>query len=275
MNKKSILTIVFTLLACTGLLVANFSQGGLVSVSPFIRVDTDILPKVSTHHLGNTSNRIAKIWATAFDVSGAFTLGGTVGSGGIDMANTALTNASYIQGVYINATGTVGVATSTLQGALVVATSTALSSYELTVWGDIAIGTNMTPAFTVSTAGAVVAASYGGITEANLLDKSASETITGIYTLATTTVTGGDFTVDGGTLYIDADNGRVGFATTSPSTDYVFYHATGTTTAAFLSGGSGYGSELQIQAPNGNCYSITCDGVNPAGCGWATSTCNQ
>ncbi len=51
--------------------------------------------------------------------------------------------------------------------------------------------------FTVSSAGAITGLSYGGITEANLLDKSASETITGTWGFATTTAT--DLTVSGAT----------------------------------------------------------------------------
>lgn len=270
----------FILILVATLLYANLSKGALVQVTPWKRIDgsntTYVVLKTSTWEMGTSTARIAKIWATAFDVSGAFTLGGTVGTGGIDMDNSAILYASYVSAGYYNATGTLGAATSTFEGAVVIATSTETNTYELAVWGDVAVGANTTPPFTISSAGAVVALSYGGIIEANLLDKSATEIITGTWTLATTTLdTGSDFTIDSPLFYVDAGNNRIGISTTTPQTDFVVNDASGTSTVAVLSDGSGFGGELQIQGIDGNCYSMICLGIDAGNCGWATSTCSK
>ncbi len=68
---------------------------------------------------------------------------------------------------------------------------------------------------------------------------------------------------------------RLAVATTTPQTDFVVNDITGTSTGAFLSDASGFGGEIQVQSPNNNCYSLTCQGLDASGCGWATSTCNK
>lgn len=58
----------------------------------FKRSGNNWIPLKSNYELGSTSSRIAKVWMTNADISGAFTLSGTVGTGGINMNNELITN---------------------------------------------------------------------------------------------------------------------------------------------------------------------------------------
>lgn len=240
MNKKitiKLFAMGMCLLIGMGLLLTNLADAARVQPTYFKRTDdlsgtSFISFRDSNWEFGSTSDRIAKIYATNFDVSSSFILGGTIGSGGLDGGNNAITNVSYVQAVYFNATGTTSGATSTFQGDVVIATSTAISGYDLTVWGDMAVGTNMTPKLTINTDGELTA--------------------------ATTTISEGDFTVDTSTFYVDVDNNRTGFGTTTPTNLVHIYDSTATSTAYINSGGSGLGGRIIIEDNDGaGCTAIT------------------
>ena len=88
-------------------------------------------------------------------------------------------------------------------------------------------------------------------------------TITGTNFVATSTDTASTF------VY------RIGIATTTPAAELVVNDDTATSTIGVVSDASGFGGELIIQAPNGICYGITCNGLGASGCVWATSTCTK
>lgn len=72
------------------LIIIGLIFGFYVSAQPFPGLlwygdETSIFPVEATWHIGSSVIRIAKGWFTDLDVSGVFTLGGTVGSGGIDL----------------------------------------------------------------------------------------------------------------------------------------------------------------------------------------------
>jgi len=64
-----------------------------VTNAPFFkRSGVNLITINSSYELGSTTSRIAKVWMTDADISGSFTLGGTVGTGGIDMNGEVITN---------------------------------------------------------------------------------------------------------------------------------------------------------------------------------------
>ena len=104
------------------------------------------------------TSTLATTTITDLTISSAFNLGGIVGSGGIDFNNQPGWNASYLSGGYLYASSTT--ATSTFLGGILVSGLSSLST--TTIVGTTGI------------TGALTATSYGGITEANLLDKTAT-----------------------------------------------------------------------------------------------------
>ena len=65
--------------------------GGFSGASPWVFEDSDTVTlRDSTWDLFSSATRLVKLWVTDVDISGVLTLGGVVGSGGIDLDGNAL-----------------------------------------------------------------------------------------------------------------------------------------------------------------------------------------
>jgi len=74
-------------------------------------------------------------------------------------------------------------------------------------------------------------------------------------------------------LFVSSFTTNVQIATTTGTATFNVNSKTGTSTTANVSDASGFGGANVLQAPNGKCYSQTCNGIDASGCGWATTTC--
>lgn len=90
MKKKLFVTIIALSVLAGGFTAFQTTEAQQFIVSFLKRSGDNILPVKSVYELGSSSVRWAKVWSTDLDVSGVLTLGGTVGSGGIDLDGNAL-----------------------------------------------------------------------------------------------------------------------------------------------------------------------------------------
>ena len=157
----------------------------------------------NTYNLGSSAESwnnlyVNNLYATSTTIGGNQTITGDLTvEGTSDLATTTITGDFTVNtnDLYVDtATGYVGI-------------STTSPSQLLTVGDD--------NQFTVSSAGAIIGLSYGGILQANLVDKTASETITGTWDFSTTTHTNATIT------YADVNSGTVDAITSLTVADNV------------------------------------------------------
>jgi hypothetical protein len=158
--------------------------------------------------IGSTSNRVKKIWTVDLDSSGVFTLGGTVGVGGLNlngqnitqvgnlsvlntvsMGNNIILNNHYLsgdggnEGVYVDSSGNVGIGTTGPDRKLDILDATnpqlRLSYADNTIYGDMRIDSN----------GDFVFSSTGG--DALFGDGLAGDSVIDLYATTTRTWTFG------------------------------------------------------------------------------------
>ena len=83
-----ILSLVFVFAGVTA--TAQFSGGFSASSPWFFETTTAVNLRDAAVAIGTSANRILKLWVTDVDISGVLTLGGSVGSGGIDLDGNPL-----------------------------------------------------------------------------------------------------------------------------------------------------------------------------------------
>ncbi|MEA2113672.1 MAG: hypothetical protein U9P63_03405, partial [Patescibacteria group bacterium] len=198
--RNILLTVLPGILLTGGLLYANSNV--------YYDIDTDKTMVASTG--GFNVSYITSLATTT--ITGSATLTGNLVPSDTNTYNLGSAvkswNNLYVNNFYATTTSILGNQTITgdltVEGTSNLATTTVTGDFTVnaddlyveTATGFVGIGTTSPSQsltvgddnqFTVSSAGAIIGLSYGGITQANLLDKTAAEVITGIWDFSTTT----------------------------------------------------------------------------------------
>src|SRR3990167_10227256 len=84
-NKLLIASLAIAFLTIANLVFGAIGSGGITPGTFWKISGVNLLPVTNTWQIGSSAVRVAKGWFTDLDVSGTFTLGGVVGTGGMDL----------------------------------------------------------------------------------------------------------------------------------------------------------------------------------------------
>lgn len=216
--KKLFVSLLIATLGFGGFAFANFGGGGHQTPGLWKFTSNAILPAISTWEFGATGSRIAKIWVTDLDVSGAFTFGGTMGSA-LDMDGYDITLDQDGDTAIVNDRDA-GVAddefdikvANAVDWTFSADTLTGVSGSNLTLSSGTVTATTLTDGTISTTAGAVT-----GLASATDGTASwSSNNLSGFGTIgATGAITGASYnaTANSNQIVLDSDDGS-GFTTT-------------------------------------------------------------